>query len=347
MADSIFLDTINGTECSRPPVWFMRQAGRVLPAYNKLRKKYSFKELLTDPSLAAEVTLMPVHDLGVDAAILFSDILVIPEAMGMNLEFTDRGPVFEKALKDMSSENISAIRPDMGSLEYIYRNISKIVSQKPDNIPLIGFCGSPLTTMCYMIQGISSNHAFPDAVKFIYRYPDITHKLVNMIADISVEYANNQIDNGVQAFQLFETHAGLLPADLYEKMIIPAVKKISSTVRAKNIPLIFYPKGIGTGIKLIDHTIADVISLDWQQSLFTAREFVGQQIVLQGNLDPRLLTLDRKAIENHLNTYLDFGKNEKKWIFSLGHGLTPDIPFENARFVADWVRNTNWKRKRS
>lgn len=344
VTNSILIDTIDGIRRERPPVWFMRQAGRVLPRYLKLREKYSFKELMNDPQLATEVTLMPVDDLGVDAAILFSDILVIPEALGMRLEFTEKGPVFKNALKDIDLEKIDSIVPDKSSLEYIYRNIREIVKQKPADIPLIGFCGSPFTTLCYMIQGVSSNHIFPDAIRFIYQHQETTQKLVDLITDLSIEYACNQVENGVQVFQLFETHAGLIPTEVYINLILPAVKRISDAVRSTGTPFIFFLKGFGTGLSFIDHEICDFVSIDWHQSIFTARDFVGQKVGLQGNLDPRILTSDQEIIEQELNKYIGFGSKETKWIFNLGHGLTPDIPYENVKFVVDWIKNTNWKR---
>lgn len=343
MENSIFIKTLNGEKTERPPVWFMRQAGRVLPNYLDLRKKYSFEQLMHDPKLATEVTLMPIHDLGVDAAILFSDILVIPEALGMKLKFTDSGPRFDVALKDLS-DPIGFLKKDASVLEYIYDVIDEIMKTKPADIPLIGFCGAPFTTLCYMVQGLGTNHTFLDAVILLYKNKEVAHKLFSMITELSIEYAQNQIKHGVSAFQIFETHAGLIPEELYFEMVMPYVRKISKAVMETKTPCIFLPKGLGTGLKRIEEGDCDFISVDWQVPITEARKMVPASIGLQGNLDPRLLMADQSVIEAELNKYLDFGAKEQKWIFNLGHGFIPGIPYENAKFVVDWVKSANWKR---
>ena len=264
--NSIFLNTIKGQKCERPPVWFMRQAGRVLPSYLELRKEYSFHELMRNPELAAKVTLLPVDDLGVDAAILFSDILVVPEALGMNLEFTDKGPIFDTPLKN-NPENISKLKADTSKLSHIYEAIKVIQKQKPEDIALIGFCGSPFTTFCFMVQGNSVNHTFAEAIQLIYNDRENAKKLFEIITELSIEYALNQVKAGIDTFQLFETHAGLLPYELYLELVLPYVKRITQAVRAAGCPTIFFPKGLGAGMKHINFDIADYVSVDWQDSL--------------------------------------------------------------------------------
>jgi len=343
MADSIFIKTLNGEKTERPPVWFMRQAGRVLPNYLKLREQYSFSELMQSPQLAAKVTLLPVYDLGVDAAILFSDILVIPAALGMKLEFTDSGPRFEKALKDVS-DPLSLLNPDASKLEYIYKAIDEVQRTKPSDTPLIGFCGAPFTTLCYMVQGLSSNHTFPEAVALLYKNKSLAHQLLSQITELSIEYALNQVKHGVSAFQIFETHAGLIPSELYFDMIMPYVRKISSAVMQTGCPVIFLPKGLGTGISHIKPEDTNFLSIDWQTPIEEARKLVHPEIGIQGNLDPRLLLADKATILETLEKYVSFGSKNQNWIFNLGHGFIPGIPFENARLVVDWVKQTNWRR---
>ena len=343
MVDSIFIQTLKRAKTERPPVWFMRQAGRVLPSYLKLREQYTFSELMQSPALAAKVTLLPVYDLGVDAAILFSDILVIPVALGMNLEFTDSGPKFGKALKDIS-DPVSSLAPDASKLEYIYKAIDEVLKTKPSGTPLIGFCGAPFTTLCYMIQGLSSNHTFPDAVGLLYKDKTTAHRLLNMITELSIEYAVNQVKHGISAFQIFETHARLIPSDLYFEMIMPYVRKISFAVKSTGCPVIFLPKGLGTGIANIRPEDTDFLSIDWQTPIEAARQLVHHAIGLQGNLDPRLLLADQATISATLEKYVSFGSKNQNWIFNLGHGFIPGIPFENAKMVVDWVKQTNWKR---
>ena len=343
MADALFIKTLKGEKTHRPPVWFMRQAGRVLPSYLKMREQYSFEELMHSPKLAAKVTLLPVYELGVDAAILFTDILVIPAALGMNLTFTDSGPRFEKALKDMSDPMLD-LKPDASKLEYIYDVIDEVHKTGSSDIPLIGFCGAPFTTLCYMVQGLGTNHTFPDAVALLYKNKAMAHKLLNAITGLSIEYAQNQIKHGISAFQIFETHAGLIPSELYFDMIMPYVRKISEAVRKTGCPVIFLPKGLGTGIAHISPEDADFLSIDWQTPLEEARRMINPEIGIQGNLDPRLLLADKDTILETLEKYVPFGTNNQNWIFNLGHGFIPGIPFENAKLVVDWIKQTNWKR---
>lgn len=341
--NSILLDTIQGKAHKRPPMWFMRQAGRVLPNYNALRVKHSFREMMADKSLGAKVTLMPVYDLGVDAAILFSDILVIPVAMGMELKWTDKGPVFPEPLSSITSP-VSRLQPDPGKLEYIYEVIDEVIRQRPADIPLIGFCGAPLTTLCYMLQGISSNGNFPDAVKFLYRYKAEAQKLIDAVTELSVHYARKQIEHGIEIFQLFETHAGLLPVEMYMELFMPAVQRIANAVRAEGIPFIFFPKGFGTGLQYITPELCDMVSIDWQMPLAHARKMVHPEVGLQGNIDPRLLYADQELIADELENLKTFFAENPRWILNLGHGFLPDTPCENAKYMTDWVKNTDWSK---
>ena len=343
MQNSLFLDTLKGKKTSRPPVWFMRQAGRVLPSYLELRAKHSFWEMMNDPALAAKVTLLPVYDLGVDAAILFSDILVVPYAMGMGLEFSDHGPKFDKPLKDYENP-VEKLHPDPHKLDYIYRAIDEIVKTRPENTPLIGFAGAPLTVLCYMLEGVSSKANFQSAISYIYTNKAVIEKLTDAITDLTIEYATQQIAHGIDTFQLFETHGGILPFDVYKSMFFPAIQKISRAVREKGIPFIYFPKDIGTGFRHITPDLCDFVSVDWQTSITEARKLVHPAVGLQGNLDPRLLFADQASIEAELNKYIEFGRSEYKWIFNLGHGFMPGISVENAKYVVDWVKQTNWER---
>ena len=322
LQNSIFLNTLKGVNTSRPPVWFMRQAGRVLPSYLELRNTYSFWHMMSSPELAAKVTLLPVNDLGVDAAILFSDILVIPYALGMGLEFTDKGPRFDKPLKEYDNP-VEKLRPDPYKLDYIYRAIDEIVRTRQGNVPLIGFAGAPLTVLCYMIEGLSSKAGFPDAISFIYRNKTVTEKLIDAVTDLTIEYARQQIEHGIDAFQLFETHGGILPFDFYKSMFFPAIKKISNAVREKGVPFIYFPKDIGSGLKYVTPDICDFVSIDWQTPITEARKLVHKEVGLQGNLDPRLLFAEQDVIKGELLKYLEFGRYEYNWIFNLCHGFMP------------------------
>ncbi len=338
--NNILLDTLKGKECHRPPVWMMRQAGRVLPSYMKLRERYSFQEMMSTPELAAKVTMLPVEDLGVDAAILFSDILTIPMAMGMQIEWTDHGPLFQHPLAE-SNNPLEELDIQPEKLEYVYKAIDCVMQQT--NVPLIGFCGAPLTTMCYMLQGISTKQTFPLVKRFFYERRSEMMKLTDIVTDFTIEYATRQIEHGVSAFQIFESHAGLMPADIYTELFMPAVQRIADAVRSKGIPLIFFPKGLGCGLSRITPQVCDFVSIDWQTPIEEARRMVHKDVGLQGNIDPHLLFAPQKEIEKTLEAYKPFFRQNPGWIMNLGHGVLADTPFENARFLVDWVKNTFWK----
>jgi uroporphyrinogen decarboxylase len=338
----IFLDTLKGKSTTRPPVWFMRQAGRVLPSYNALKERHTFWQLMKDPQLAAKVTLLPIDDLGVDAAILFSDILVIPYAMGMGLDFTDQGPVFDQPLITVDNP-MERLHPDPTKLEYIYQAIDRILQTPGNNTPLIGFCGAPLTVMLFMLQGLGTRSNFTDAEKFFFKEKALTRKIAEAVTELTIEYALEQVKRGVSAFQLFDTHAGILPFSWYKELFMPSVKRIADAVRQTGTPFIFFPKGIGTGIKAMNHDICDFLSIDWQTDLFYARELVDKKVGLQGNLDPRVLFASQDTIRKELYSFVPFHQKDSKWIFNLGHGLVPGIPVENVKFVVDFVKQVLWE----
>lgn len=340
---SLLLDTLNGIKCERPPVWFMRQAGPAIPAYRELKGRYTFKELMQTPELAAQVTLQPVEHLGVDAAILFTDILVIPEAMGMTLNFNDQGPRFTHPLKDAKNP-LAILEPNPQKLQYIYDAIKVVKQKRPADIPLIGFCGGPLSLLLYMVEGQGQNHSFPSAIELLYKSPATAYKLLESITNFSIEYAREQIANGIDAFQIFDTHAGLIPSAIYEELVLPQTLRLIEAVQESGTPLIFYPKGLGAGLQMLKGLVVGFVGIDWQTSLGDAYSLLGERVGLQGNLDPRVLLQDQATITKELEKFVRFGSNHHCWIFNLGHGLLPNTPYENAKFVVDWVKSTRWNR---
>jgi len=322
----------------------MRQAGRVLPSYLKLREQHSFHELMRTPELAAQVTLLPVHELGVDAAILFSDILVVPEALGMHLDYTNHGPVFSKPL-GANPANFDSLRADTSKLQHVYKAIEVIRKEKPANIPLIGFCGAPFTTFCYMVQGNSTSHSFPDAIQLIYRDKRKAYQLLEIITELSIEYAVTQVKHGIDVFQLFETHAGLLPYELYLELVLPFVNRITQAVRAAGCPTIFFPKDLGAGLKHVNHNTADYLSVGWQDSLTEVRRVIDPRVGLQGNFDPRIFSVARgEVLVQELDKYRQFGKDNYNWIFNAGHGLSPNSSHESVREAVEWIKTVDWYR---
>lgn len=342
LRNTLLLDTIRGVEVPRPPVWLMRQAGRVLPRYRALASQHGFGGLMADADLAATVTLMPVEEWGMDAAILFSDILVVPMAMGVEVEWTRQGPLIPHPLMQYDNP-VRELGCDRQPLERSYRAIDSIVAKRQGSVPLIGFCGGPLTCMCYMLQGNGSKDGFAEAVKYFYAHRQTTRQLVEAFTEMSVAYALEQVRHGVEVFQLFESFAGAVPNELYRELFLPSVRRILSAVREQGVPAIFFPKGIGAGLGMITPDVCDVVSIDWQTSLDHARSVLDPALGLQGNLDPRLLYAPQQVIARHLERYLPFFRSHPRWIFNLGHGLIKDIPHENVTFLVDWVKLAAWR----
>ena len=341
MKKNIFIENINGNVTSRPPVWFMRQAGRILPSYLKLKQKYSFDEMMQNKELAAKVTLLPIDDLGVDAGILFSDILVIPKALGLELEFTTKGPKFHNALNEnIIIENLK-FNPD--KLDYIYKNIKEIKLQRPE-VPLIGFCGGPLTTFLFMFRRDESNKDFNHVIKLIYKEKKKCIKIMEMLTEASIEYVNKQVESGIDCFQLFETYCGIIPEKMYTEIVLPFSKKILNAAMDKNCKTIFFPKNYNMGLKNLNQDICDVTSIDWQIPLESARTLLNYKVGIQGNMDPRIFFSDKKEIERYLVNLTSFGEKNNDWIFNLGHGFIPGIDVNNVNFVVDWIKNHNWNR---
>ena len=246
MNHSLLVKTLRGEKTERPPVWFMRQAGRCLKAYRDLKEKNSFHKLLTTPQLAATVTLQPVEILKVDAAILFSDILVVAEALGISVSYEGK-PVVSNFLKQSNG----VLKPKYFSnnpLEKTYKAIEITLAQKSKNIPLIGFCGGPLTLFLYMWQGSENPKThFEDAIKSLYNEPKKTKKIIQTITDISIEYAKKQIQTGVDVFQMFETWAGLVPETFYKDFFLSEVERFAIEIKKTSVPFIFFPRMFGSG----------------------------------------------------------------------------------------------------
>ena len=341
MKKNMFIENINGNPTSRPPVWFMRQAGRILPSYLNLKQRYSFDEMMQNKKLAAKVTLLPIDDLGVDAAILFSDILVIPKALGLELEFTAKGPKFHNAL----DENIITkdLKFDPKKLNYIYNNIKEIKAQRPQT-PLIGFCGGPLTTFLFMFRRNESKKDFNHVIKLLYKEKKKCIKVMEMLTEASIEYVNKQVESGINCFQLFETYCGIIPEKMYTEIVLPFSKKILNAAMDKNCKTIFFPKNYNMGLKNINQDICDITSIDWQIPIESARTLLNDKVGIQGNMDPRIFFSDKKEIERYLVNLTSFGEKNTDWIFNLGHGFIPGIDVNNVNFVVDWIKNHNWNR---
>ena len=340
--DSILNKILNGEKTSRPPVWFMRQAGRILPNYMKLKETYSFHELMNDKNLASQVTLMPIKDLNVDAAILFSDILVIPHALGLDVEFKKTGPIFNNPLNYNSKA--TNLEFDPNKLDYIYDNIDQVIKDKNPDTPLIGFCGGPLTVFLFMFKSEGSKDHMKKAIKFLYEKRKESTEILELITKSSIEYVKGQCKSGINVFQLFETYCGSIPCELYADLILPYSKRILNAAKAEDCPTIFFPKDFGHGMNLINKDVCDFISVDWHTSINYARNIIDKKIGIQGNMDPRIFYQDYEQIEAYLNSLTNFGSQNFDWIFNLGHGFLPDINHEKVKFAIDWIKDKNWNR---
>ncbi len=326
-----FLEACWGRPVSRTPVWIMRQAGRYLPQYREVRSRVSFLELCKNPELAAAVTLQPVEVLGVDAAILFSDILIPVESMGVGLDFKP-GPVLDKPVA--SEDDIDALRiPCMEEeASFVMDTIRILRSELTGRVPLIGFCGGPFTLACYMVEGQGSKD-FSKIKKLMFRAPELFRLLMEKITETNIRYLNAQIAAGVQAVQVFDTWGGLLSPSDYETYILPFTRKLITGLNRLDVPVILFVRGAGTMLDLVQQAGADVIGLDWHIALDRARSILGTEVAVQGNLDPSVLFGPTNVIEKAVRRILGENRGRSGHIFNLGHGILPGTPVENVQFL--------------
>lgn len=316
----------------------MRQAGRYLPEYRAVRKKTDFITMCKTPELAAQVTIQPVDLIGVDAAIIFSDILVIPEAMGMHLEMIEsKGPKLYDPIRNIDDVNrLKTIDPTK-DLKYILDAVSLTKRELNGRVPLIGFAGSPWTLMTYMVEGGGSK-SFLEIKKFIYNQPKAAHKLLDKIADAVADYLSAKIEAGANAVQIFDTWGGLLSPSDFEEFSLRYIEKIISQIKRKNEPVIVFAKGVHYKLNKLANCGADVIGLDWTMEIGKVRSKIGNKVALQGNLDPTVLYGDRDKIRKEaIKVLKSFGRHNGH-IFNLGHGILPDVPPENAKYLVDVVK---------
>jgi uroporphyrinogen decarboxylase len=335
-----FLDACWGKPVDRTPVWLMRQAGRYLPDYMRVRSKCTFLELCKTPALAAEVTIQPVDILGVDAAILFSDILTPVEPMGMKLDFVP-GPVFEHPIRTMA--DVEALRiPQMEKdVPYVLETLKILRRELATKVPLIGFGGAPFTLACYMVEGKGSKD-FAALKRMMYAEPEVYAALMEKITTMDMEYLNAQIKAGAQAIQIFDTWGGMLsPAD-YERYVLPYTQRLINGLDRTSVPVIHFVKGAGTMLDIVKQAGGDVMGLDWHVSLGKARDILGDMAV-QGNLDPTVLFAPKEIIEREVKRVLDENAGRPGLIFNLGHGILPSVPPENAIFMVECVHRLSQK----
>lgn len=338
MRNDLYIKAHYGESIPRYPVWLMRQAGRILPEYRAVRQKLSgFKELVETPSLAAEVTLQPVDILGVDAAILFSDILVVPDAMGLTYEMIEqRGPFFPKTIRSEQQLNLLDENPDvLDRLSYVFEAIKITKKELNNRVPLIGFAGAPWTIFCYMVEGKGSK-TFSESRKLLYTNPQLAHELLERITDFTIEYMKQQQRAGVDALQLFDSWAGILGRDQYAEFGLKYVQKIASAFRV--FPFTIFSKGAVASLPEIAKIESTAIGLDWNMDIQETRNLVGETRTLQGNLDPCLLYAKDSIIVKETNKLLDSFKSQRH-IVNLGHGVYPDVDPEKVKILIKTVKD--------
>jgi uroporphyrinogen decarboxylase len=340
LKNDLLLRTLRGEKTERVPVWMMRQAGRYLPEYMKLREKYGFFERVQTPELAAAITIQPIDIIGVDAAILFSDILVVPQAMGLEVQLVEsQGPILPDPVKTIN--DLKRVRvPDVNeTLQYVFDAIKLTKQELNNRVPLIGFAGAPWTILCYMVQGKGSK-TFDEAKAFCYTKPELAHQLLQMITDTTIAYLKAQVKTGIDTVQIFDSWGGLLSKDDFENISLKYIRQIVDALKEETLVIIF-AKGAWHSLESMAATGAHGLGIDWCIEPKRARAFAGNQITLQGNFDPAKLLSPIPVIRKEVKQMLKgFGKG--RYIANLGHGILPNVPVDHAKAFVETVKEYNW-----
>ena len=332
-----FLRACRGEEVEYTPVWLMRQAGRYLPQYQAVRANIDFLTLCKTPKLAAEVTLQPVDILGVDAAILFSDILIPVEAMGMRLEFSDKeGPILREPIRNKSAVEKLIIPDTEEDMPFVPETIKILRKELENKVPLIGFSGAPFTLATYMIEGGTSKN-FLNTKKMMFQYSGAFNYLMEKLTDTILSYLSAQIKAGAQAVQIFDTWAGMLTPVEYKEFALPYVKKTISELKKEGVPVIYFVNDCAGILKEVRKSGADVTGIDWRIDISDAIKRLGKKMVVQGNLDPCELFLPKEKLEERIKDILWKGESAKGHVFNLGHGVLPETPVENVIAMVEAV----------
>lgn len=335
--NDLFLKALKGETVERPPVWMMRQAGRYLPEFRALREKYDFFTRCKTPELAAEITVQPIRIIQPDAAILFSDILVIPQAMGIEVELQENiGPVLPNPIR--SAEDVEKVFiPDIHeSLGYVMNAIKLTKEMLNDEVPLIGFAGSPWTIFCYAVEGKGSK-SFDKAKAFCFTNPVAAHQLLQKITDTTILYLKEKVKTGVNAVQIFDSWGGMLSPTDYQEFSWQYINQIVEALSEVS-PVIVFGKGCWFALDEMSQSKASALGVDWTCNPKTARKLSGGKITLQGNFDPSRLLSPIPVIQKMVKEMIDeFGKD--RYIANLGHGILPNIPVDHAKAFVDAVKN--------
>ncbi len=336
LQNDLLLRALKGEELSRPPVWMMRQAGRYLPDYIKLRNKYDFFTRVQTPELACEITLQPVDQVGVDAAIIFSDILVIPQAMGMTVLMEEgKGPSLPEVIKNQADIDALITTEVEDRLSYVTAALSLTKKELNNRVPLIGFAGAPWTLLCYMVEGKGSK-TFEKAKQFCFTQPELAHALLQKITDVTILYLKAQAKAGADVLQVFDSWSGMLSPHDFKTFAQPYLIQIADAV-STDAPVILFPKGSWYALPDIGKSSASGVGIDWSITPEMARKMAGNNITIQGNFDPAKLLTSPAQIKKEVTKMIDaFGTT--RYIANLGHGITPNVPVDHAKAFVDAVK---------
>lgn len=336
LKNDLLLRALRKEKVERPPVWMMRQAGRYLPDYIRLREKYDFFTRVQTPELACEITLQPVDQVGVDAAIIFSDILVIPQAMGMEVLMEEgKGPLLPRTIRNNSDIDDLRTSGVEESLKYVMDALALTKKELNGRVPLIGFAGAPWTLLCYMVEGKGSK-TWDKAKQFAYTYPGEAHRLLEKITIITIEYLRAQVRAGADTLQVFDSWAGSLGPEDFRKFSQPYLLRIADALK-DTAPLILFPKGSWYALEELSKSSAAGIGLDWCIDPKVARTLSGNRVTLQGNFDPAKLLAPIPEIRRSVIEMIN-GFGVQKYIVNLGHGITPNVPVDHAKTFVETVK---------
>jgi uroporphyrinogen decarboxylase len=336
LKNDLLLRALRKEKVERPPVWMMRQAGRYLPDYIKLRDKFDFFTRVQTPELATEITLQPIDQVGVDAAIIFSDILVIPQAMGLEVLMEEgKGPSLPKTIKNQF--DIDALNTDHAEehLKYVLNALSLTKKELNGRVPLIGFAGAPWTILCYMVEGKGSK-TWDKAKQFAYTQPVLAHQLLQKITKITIDYLKAQVKAGADTVQVFDSWAGSLSPEDFRTFAQPYLLQIADAVK-DDAPVILFPKGSWYALKDLSQSSASGIGIDWSVEPQFARALTNNNITLQGNFDPAKLLAPIPQIKKWVNEMIN-GFGTQNYIANLGHGITPNVPVDHAKAFVEAVK---------
>lgn len=334
--NNIFLDAFANQKLKRPPVWMMRQAGRYLPDFRKLREKYSFFERVETPELAAEITIMPVKQIGVDVAILFSDILVVPQALDFKIEISEgKGPRIINSIN--TPEDALKLRTTdiEDRLHYVFEALELSKKELNDEVPIIGFAGAPWTIFCYLVEGRGSK-TFDKAKAFCFQYPEASHHALQVLTTATISYLKKKVHYGADAIQIFDSWASVLSPEDYHQFSFPYIRQIVEALKEETNVIVF-PKGCWYNLDQFTKIGVHAIGLDWLVNAGFARSATNNKIILQGNYDPaRLLSPIMEIKRQTIQMIKEFGV--QKYIANLGHGILPNTPVDHAKAFVDTVK---------